>query len=202
MTPAFEVEVDNVLWAFDQPAYEEAIKLKPDFPSPSLWTRWDIFTASGIPREELATMFRRAHERQKDYDPFPGARELLDLLSDHGTVIIASRGDPDSRGVLETWLRKHGLVFDEICLGQDKNGLFQRGNIELLIDVAPITLLSAQQWGITAVGLSWPWNKGAQCDGLFPDLWALSAWLREWFREREPKPRTKRGPKPWRYVEG
>ena len=199
MTPAFEVDVDNVLWAFDQPAYEEAIKLKPDFPSPSLWTRRDIFTRFGIPREEQAAMFRRAHARQKDYSPFPCAKELLELLSDHGQVIIASHRDPDSRGDLEEWLTAHYLHWDELYVGDDKASLFVRRNITLCIDDAPMTLAAARQWGITAVGLRWPWNKGCECDGLFPDLWALTAWLREWFREREPKPVKKPGPKPWRY---
>jgi len=200
MRDAYLCDVDSILWPFEAPAFEEAKKIVPDFPSPAFWNRWDIFTHGGIPREDLAPMFRRAHEKQKDYAPFPGANEMLNLLSDHGQIIIASHRDPDSRYDLEAWLRRHQLPYDEIYVGDDKCSLFICGNIDLVIDDAPQTLLAAQQWGITSIGLSWPWNIGAPCDGLFPDLWALTAWLREWFREREPKPVKKRGPKPWRYV--
>ena len=129
------------------------------------WGAWDNFLSSGDWNEILDEI----HRMQTLYRPYEGAKELLDYLFENYYVIIASHRKKEMKVYLSKWLEKNNLkhhkvlVFDHTS-GKSKTDLFKRadlrGKVKLVIDDNPEVLSAAKSAGITAVGLSKPWNLG------------------------------------------
>ncbi|MBX0312875.1 MAG: hypothetical protein JHC31_14120 [Sulfurihydrogenibium sp.] len=150
------VDIDNTLWDFGTVFYTK-LRLKGyNVPPPH---RWDWHFAKGIvPDGEFYQVVREVHNDQINYSPFPYAREFLKNLKEAGyTVIINSHRDRELYRDTRNWLEKHGLIFDDLILTNDKRIHFK--NAKFIVDDAPSILEYAVSREIPATGLLFSWNK-------------------------------------------
>jgi hypothetical protein len=158
------IDIDNTLWDFASVLYE---RLKLHYgnyvPPPSQWDQWD-FWKEICPANEFFKIVRDIHYEQNRFGVYPDAREFLTGLKALGfKIIIASHREPDTYQPTVRWLQKHGLVFDELYLGNDKIKLLSFPlNLPgwcVCVDDSPQVLLEAKSRGIVATGLRFPWNR-------------------------------------------
>jgi hypothetical protein len=91
--------------------------------------------------------------------PYPEARDFLINLKENGFhVTIASHRSPDYIMQTEKWLKKHGLVYDELHLSFHKTQLFTEST-DVVVDDSPLVLEKAVAKGVMATGLLFPWNR-------------------------------------------
>ena len=64
----------------------------------------------------------------------------------------------------EKWLRKHGLVYDDIHLSYHKTELIN-SHTNVVVDDAPQVLEKAVEHKVMATGLLFPWNKAYSNNG-------------------------------------
>lgn len=150
------VDIDNTLWDFAS-VFEVRLKEEiPDIPPCNEW-KWDFYKEY-ITEEELYRIVNDIHSVQHLFEPFPSARWFLDSLFKNGyDIVIASHRHEDSRGVTETFLKKHNLRHSELHLSYNKAILFDSSNA--IVDDSPHLLDEAQQKGLICTGLSYPWNR-------------------------------------------
>jgi hypothetical protein len=158
------IDIDNTLWDFASVLYE---KLKLHYgnhvPLPSRWYQWD-FWKEICPANEFFKIVRDIHYEQDRFGVYPDAREFLTGLKALGfKIIIASHREPHTYQPTVRWLQKHGLVFDELYLCNDKIKLLpvppHLPDLCACVDDSPQVLLEAKARGIVATGLSFPWNR-------------------------------------------
>jgi hypothetical protein len=105
------------------------------------------------------------NQHSDNYLPYPEAQDFLNSLKENGYhITIASHRSPDYRRQTEKWLKKHGLVHDELHLSYDKTVLID-DNCHIVVDDAPQILENAAAKGVTAAGLMFPWNKNFRNNG-------------------------------------
>ena len=154
------VDIDNTLWHFCDALHEELKKLNENFPTPDSWTHWDLW--EGYCSEEDfygAVNVIHFNQHSDSYLPYPEARDfLISLRENDYHITIASHRSPDYRKQTETWLDKHGLVYDELHLSFHKTRLFDR-TTDVVVDDAPRILEKAVENGVMATGLLFPWNR-------------------------------------------
>ncbi len=166
------IDIDNTLWQFCDALYGELTKGRPDFPPVERWIDAEFWKPFCSTKTFLATIDRINSDQNNDrFLPYPEARPFLETLRKEGfRIIIASHRRPETRSVTEAWLRRHGLVHDELHLSFDKTVLFDKA--AAVVDDAPATLEQAAACGARAAGLLFPWNKAYVNNGfmLFPNL--------------------------------
>jgi hypothetical protein len=150
------VDVDNIISPFEQPCYEECLKINPSFPDPGKWDRWSIFTHLGIDLDTMHKIFDAVHARQEEFEPISGAQELMEYLYDNGQVIIATHRPKEFEPQLTRWLDKNNLLYDQVFVSWDKSVLFDYA--DLVIDDNPNILKTCEEMKIRACSLKWPWN--------------------------------------------
>lgn len=160
------VDIDNTLWQFCDPFYEELKRINKDFPAPENWTQWNIWEGYCTEEEFLGAV--SAVHRMQDNDnfkPYPEARGFLQKLESDGyRITIASHRSPEFMTVTEKWLRKHGLVYHDIHLSFEKTKLIS-GETTTVVDDSPSVLEKAVEHGVFAAGLLFPWNRAFRNNG-------------------------------------
>jgi len=150
------VDIDNTLWDFAS-VFEKKLKMKiPSIPPFDEW-RWDFYK-DYIEEGELYRIVNDIHIVQDLFEPFPSARLFLESISQNGyDIVIASHRHEESRDATETFLKKHGLRYNELHLSFNKAILFDSSNA--IVDDSPHLLDEAQHKGLICTGLRYPWNR-------------------------------------------
>jgi len=152
------VDIDNTLWELAPVFFEYLKRYNPEIPVEDL-KRGETKLKGYIPREDLYGVLKEIHMRQEQFEPYPEARDFLANLKDMGFfVIIASIRDEKARDATERWLKKYGLIYDEVHLTNDKTVLFN--DAWAIVDDSIWTLDKAAQAGIVRTGLRNVWNNG------------------------------------------
>ena len=166
MTQTAIIDIDNTLWQFCDAFYLELAKINKDFPRPDDWNDWDIFEGYCSKYQFFEAVSVVHSQQDKDtYMPYPEAKHFLASLRENGYhITIASHRSPDHREPTERWLRKHGLVYDDLHLSFHKTRLFNMFT-DVVVDDAPEVLEKAVESGARAVGLLFPWNREYRNNG-------------------------------------
>ena len=167
------IDIDNTLWQFCDALFEELRKVNKTFPTPDNWTHWDLWEGY-CTEEDFFRAINEIHFKQDSdkYLPYPEAQGFLSTLKQNNySIIIASHRLPDSRKQTENWLKRHGLMYDDLRLTFDKTNLFDMFT-NVVVDDAPQVLEKAVQNGVMATGLLFPWNQAYSNNGftLFKNL--------------------------------
>lgn len=160
------VDIDNTLWQFCDAFYEELSKINKSFPAPDNWTNWDIWEGY-CSKQDFYKAVNAIHSKQDsdNYLPYPEAKGFLSSLRENGYhITIASHRSPDYREQTENWLKKHGLVYDDIHLSFHKTEIFN-SSTDVVVDDAPQVLEKAVESGAKATGLLFPWNRAYSNNG-------------------------------------
>jgi hypothetical protein len=151
------VDIDNTLWHLAPELWKELKKVIPRMPPPAAWGARQSLERY-ISLQEFFQVLRIIHMQQEKYTPFPESRYFLSSLKERGFyIVIASHRSPDTYHPTVNWMKKFGLLFDEVHLSYDKSVLFA-GTLAL-VDDSPINLDKALQAGILGTGLLYPWNE-------------------------------------------
>jgi len=166
------IDIDNTLWQFCDAFYLEMKKINKNFPAPDLWSSssfWEEYCSES----EFMASINLIHYNQdsEQYRPYPEARNFLSTLREQGFyTILASHRLADTRQATEAWLKRHGILYDELHLSFDKTVLFNGADV--VVDDIPETLKKAVEHGALGAGLLFPWNSAYTGDGygLFGNL--------------------------------
>lgn len=166
------IDIDNTLWQFSDAFYLELKKLNGAFPTPDLWSTYDIWEGYCTELDFITAINLIHHHQDNDrYQPYPESQDFLSSLKKHGFhIILASHRVPTTRQPTERWLARHRLPYDELHLSLDKTVLFPKA--EVVVDDAPPTLEKAIACGARGAGLLFPWNRDYAGNGfgLFENL--------------------------------
>lgn len=159
------VDIDNTLWQFCDPFYEELKRINSAVPPIEQWTVFDFWEPYCTEKEFMDAINAIHHSQDSEaYRPYPGAGEFLRTLKEQGyRVIIASHRLEATRRPTERWLSRHQLFYDELHLSFDKTVLFDRAAV--VVDDAPQTLEKAVAKGVIGAGLLFPWNRSSAGNG-------------------------------------
>jgi len=160
------VDIDNTLWQFCDFFYEELRKINPVFPTKEHWTHWDIWQGY-CSKHEFYDAVNAIHLRQDsdEFQPYPEAQGFLKTLREHSYhITIASHRSPSFMTQTQRWLKRHGLVYDDIHLSYHKTELIN-SQTSVVVDDAPQVLEKAVEHGALATGLVFPWNMAYQNNG-------------------------------------
>lgn len=176
------VDIDNTLWDFASVLYLSLKRLNPSVPAPESWTRWDFFK-DYVSAEDFYNTIEGIHMRQDEFGAYDDARGFLTNLKKLGfSIIIASHRVKESERPTLSWLRKNGLIFDELHISYDKSVLFSKDAI--VIDDSPFVLGKAKSKGLLSMGLEFPWNR----EGgflLFKNLREMGTYIEKVIQDRE-----------------
>jgi hypothetical protein len=173
------VDVDSTLWGFT----EELIKrMRVKFPTktiPDEFDNWDHPVSFFNDFCEALDMFCDIHTDQDTFDPFPHAREMLDLLKEKDYHIhIASNRPSHTIEYLIKWLDLNELPYDSLFCDEDKKDLWDEHEFELVIDDAPKTQLYAEKMGSQVLTLRYKYNEHIQKSCKFNSLVSMSDFIR------------------------
>jgi uncharacterized HAD superfamily protein len=160
------IDIDNTLWQFCDVFYEELRKLNKNFPTQENWAHWNIWEGF-CTEQQFYDAVNSIHQRQDsdEFLPYPEAKGFLSTLKQRGYhITIASLRSSDFMPQTERWLRKHGLVYDELHLSHHKIRLINR-ETTVVVDDSPTVLETAVQHGAIATGLLFPWNQAYRNNG-------------------------------------
>src|SRR5512135_3418678 len=160
------IDIDNTLWQFCDAFYEELRKLNNNFPTPENWTRWDIWEGY-CTEQDFYKAVNTIHQNQDsdNHQPYPEAKGFLSALKGNDYhITIASHRSPESLNQTERWLKKHGLLYDEIHLSFHKTTLINN-KTTVVVDDSPDVLEHAVQHNVMATGLLFPWNYAYRNNG-------------------------------------
>lgn len=160
------IDIDNTLWQFCDAFYEELTKINENFPTPENWTNWDIWDGY-CTEQEFYKAVNTIHLNQNSdkFQPYPEAKGFLSALKKNDYhITIASHRSPEYMSQTESWLKRHGLVYDDIHLSYHKTSLFDNGT-DVVVDDAPQVLEKAVESGALATGLLFPWNRAYSDNG-------------------------------------
>ena len=150
------VDIDNTLWDLSPELWAQLKAYNPKMPPPSQWHHWD-FWEEHVTLRDLFRALSKVHNQQDMYLPYPDSKAFLASLKERGFyILIASHREKGAMDPTVRWLKKHGLVFDEVHLMDDKSVLFDSS--WAIIDDSPVTLEKAAEAGILHAGLLAPWN--------------------------------------------
>jgi len=160
------IDIDNTLWQFCDVFFEELKKINKDFPTQEKWTHSNIWEGF-CTEQQFYDAVTAIHLMQDsdEFQPYPEAKGFLAALKQHGYhITIASHRSPEVLPQTERWLRKHGLVYDEIHLSYHKTQLINR-ETTVVVDDSPTVLERALIHGAMATGLLFPWNEAFRNNG-------------------------------------
>jgi hypothetical protein len=154
------IDIDNTLWQFCDAFYGELIKVNANFPTPDNWTHWDIWEGYCSEQDFNRTIdIIHANQDSEKYQPYAEASGFLSALRQNDYhITIASHRSTDYRIPTEKWLKRHGLVYDDLHLSHHKTDLFSEST-NVVVDDAPQVLEKAVENGAFAAGLLFPWNE-------------------------------------------
>jgi hypothetical protein len=167
------IDIDNTLWQFCDAFYEELRRINKNFPTPANWTSWNIWEGH-CTEQEFYKAVNAVHFKQDsdDFKPYHEAGGFLSSLKQEGyQITIASHRSPEFMTQTERWLRKHGLVYDDIHLSYHKTNLINK-KTAVVVDDSPYVLEKAVEHNVMATGLLFPWNEAYPHNGfrLFHNL--------------------------------
>jgi hypothetical protein len=154
------LDVDNTLFDFSIPWYLEIQKVYHGFPDPHRWNRWDLTTFNFFGKQSMYKFIDAVHARQLDFYPYTQSSFLTQVLMQNYYVVIATHRSKKYESILWQWLDRWKITFDEISCSDNKMSLCNDYNVKLIIDDSPVVLSQAEEIGVEAFGLSFPWNKG------------------------------------------
>jgi len=160
------IDIDNTLWQFCDAFYVELRKINKDYPTPEDWTLFDIWEGY-CSEQEFYGAVNAIHMKQDsdNFQPYPEAKGFLSILKQNDFhITIASHRSPEYMAQTERWLKKHGLVYDDIHLSYHKTKLFN-AETNVVVDDAPQVLEKAVENGALATGLLFPWNRAYRDKG-------------------------------------
>ena len=160
------IDIDNTLWQFCDAFYKELRNINPNFPPPENWTDWDIWEGH-CTEQDFYNAVNAIHQNQDSpkFQPYPEARGFLaELKQNNYHITIASHRSAEYMGQTVRWLKRHGLVYDEIHLSHHKTDLFNNST-DVVVDDAPKVLEKAVESGALATGLLFPWNSAFRDNG-------------------------------------
>jgi hypothetical protein len=160
------IDIDNTLWQFCDAFYEELRRINKDFPTPDKWDTWDIWEGH-CAKQDFYSAVNAVHMKQDNeaFKPYPEARGFLEGLKQNGYhITIASHRSPEFMTQTERWLKKNGLVYDDIHLSYHKTQLID-ARTSVVVDDAPQVLEKAVEHGALATGLLFPWNRAYSGNG-------------------------------------
>jgi hypothetical protein len=166
MTKTAIIDIDNTLWQFCDAFYEELRRINENFPTPEDWTTWDMWKGY-CTEQDFYNAVNAVHAKQDSpyYLPYPEARAFLSALKQNGYhVTIASHRSPEFMPQTKRWLKRHGLVYDDLHLSHHKTSLFN-DLTDVVVDDAPQVLEKAAENGALATGLLFPWNSAYRNNG-------------------------------------
>jgi hypothetical protein len=155
------VDVDEILWGFNDALRTCALSHGYGFPTIEQCTHWNS-VYEFIPKPEAIKLFDEVHEHQCEYAPFPDAKGFLKFMKKHFWVVIASHRSPDHMPQLREWLYKNSLDYNMIDVSFDKTRLFKNPNVKVVVDDRDETLRIAMDAGLVALGLRRPWNQNSK----------------------------------------
>ena len=177
------VDIDNTLWDLAPVLYEHLKRVAPALPPPARWEEWN-FLAGYAEDKDLYKTLRDIHSVQDRFGVYPDAAQFLANLKNDGLyIIIASHREKGTMDATLRWLKKHGLLFDEVHLSNDKTVLFD--DCWAVVDDSPLTLEKAEQAGIIRTGLRNPWNE-KEDHPLFDCLDDIYAYLKGQYSTERP----------------
>jgi hypothetical protein len=152
------VDIDNTLWAFAPVLYECLKEISPSILPMDMWGAWK-FWEKDMDTRTFYRVLKSIHMRQEEFAPYADADQFLISLKERGfRILIASHREEEAYGPTVRWLKKYGLVFDEVHIVNDKSELFDKAFG--IVDDSPVTLAKAAKAGIVTTGLLFPWNEG------------------------------------------
>ena len=160
------IDIDNTLWQFCDAFYEELRKINKNFPTPENWTQWDIWEGY-CTEQDFYNAVNTVHLNQDsdNHQPYPAAKGFMAALKEnHYDITIASHRSPEFMTQTERWLKKHGLLYDEIHLSFHKTDLIN-SKTTVVVDDSPDVLEHAVQHNVMATGLLFPWNRAYRNNG-------------------------------------
>jgi hypothetical protein len=166
MTKTAIIDIDNTLWQFCDAFFEELRKINENFPKPENWTNWDMWQGY-CTEQDFYQAVNAVHVKQESdaFKPYPEARGFLETLKQNRYhITIASHRSPEFMTQTERWLRKHGLLYDDIHLSFQKTRLIN-DQTDVVVDDAPQVLEKAVEHGALATGLLFPWNRAYSNNG-------------------------------------
>lgn len=161
------IDIDNTLWQFSDAFFEELRTMNKDFPTPENWTHWWSIWQGYCTEQDFYGAINAIHLKQDsdNYRPYPEAKGFLSGLKQSGYhITIASHRCPEFMPQTERWLKKHGLLYDDIHLSHHKTELFTT-ETNVVVDDAPEVLEKAAEHGALATGLLFPWNCAYRNNG-------------------------------------
>ena len=160
------VDIDNTLWQFCDAFYEELKKINKNFPAPATWTHWNIWEGYCTEHAFFRTINSiHLNQDSDNHRPYPEAKGFMAALKQNNYhITIASHRSPEFMTQTERWLKKHGLVFDDLHLSYHKTNLITR-KTTVVVDDSPNVLERAAQNGVLATGLLFPWNRAFRDNG-------------------------------------
>jgi len=166
--PVVLVDIDGTLCKFDINLYNALKQLYPKIKTPDKWT-WNFWKNAKIPSSVFYDTVDEVHKKQLEYEPFDKAKELLELLSNHYYIIIASHRKKDNYHTIQKWLNMNNLPYDEIFCDYDKTILLEHFDVQLIIDDSPKILEEAILNEIPCIGIKYKWNEAYIEDAILMD---------------------------------
>jgi len=160
------IDIDNTLWQFCDAFYEELRNINVNFPTPENWTNWEIWDGY-CTEQDFYNAVNAIHLNQDSdkFQPYPEAKGFLSALKQNDFhITIASHRSPDYMSQTARWLKKHGLVYDDIHLSYNKTSIIHNGTY-VVVDDSPQVLEKAVESGAFATGLLFPWNRAYRDNG-------------------------------------
>lgn len=154
------VDIDNTLWYFAPVLYEKLRNINPNFPYIEEWNEYD-FWRDHVDKKSFYKCVNEIHMNQDKYGVYNDAKKFIHFLKNELNlhIIIASHRIEASRSATVKWLNKHGIIYDELHLSNDKTKLFDDMSIVRICDDAPDVINKALEKNIKVCGLRHPWNK-------------------------------------------
>jgi len=177
------VDADGILCPSHAAFEEEAVRLGFDKPPYSYPMGRDLvhwFSAEdvGCTLDELLGLFRAAHERYMDIEPYPLAVETLwELSESHPTArfwYVSSR-DESTEGTFKEWVRSYDFPHPENVVAMlSKEPWIAENRPNVVIDDRVRTLVNARLDGATGVALLQHHNVNLLRE--LPDIYIEKDW--------------------------
>lgn len=161
------IDVDNTLCEYSFVLYDELNKINDKVPLPIDWNNWNFYKGL-ISDEDFYKAADLAQERIMECGMVPGANKFTRVLSDLGyEIVIASHRQDNNKILLEKWLMKKGIKYDEIHISFDKTVLFEDESTRLVVEDSPVVIKESCKRGITTIGIRRPWNRNMKEKNLY-----------------------------------
>ncbi len=165
------VDVDSTLWDFTEELRQRMIIKFPEQTIPLEFDSWNHPLDFFDNPEDAYQMFNEIHEQQHSFGTFDFAQMIMNNLRKMGYhILVASNRKSYTRLALYQWLHNHKLKYDEIYCDLDKRVLFDKYDIELVIDDSPQVQEVAIEKEIPVLTLRYKYNHDIRPTQKFKNL--------------------------------